>query len=69
MGRAMALAIAEAGASVILVGREEASLVQTASEAGARIVILNAEETPFDHMADAVIRDPIGTVLPQLVAY
>jgi NAD-dependent protein deacetylase/lipoamidase len=45
-----------------------ASAVQIAGEAGARIVILNAEETPFDDAANAVIRDPIGTVLPQLLA-
>ncbi len=34
-----------------------ASAVEIASAAGARIVILNAEETPFDGMADAVIRE------------
>jgi NAD-dependent deacetylase len=44
-----------------------ASAVEIASAAGARILILNAEETPFDGMADAVIRDPIGAVLPQLL--
>jgi NAD-dependent deacetylase len=44
-----------------------ASTVQIASAHGARIVILNAEETPFDGIADAVIRDPIGTALPQLI--
>jgi len=46
-----------------------ANAVQVAREAGARIVILNAEETPYDDTADAVIRDPIGRVLPQLLAY
>ena len=44
-----------------------AGAVETASAAGARIVILNAEQTPFDGMADALFRDPIGTVLPRLV--
>jgi len=44
-----------------------ASAVQIAGAAGARIVILNAEETPFDAMADAVIRHPIGAMLPQLL--
>jgi NAD-dependent deacetylase len=34
--------------------------------AGARIVIVNAEPTPFDDLADAVIREPIGEVLPAL---
>ena len=44
-----------------------ASAVEIARAHGARLVILNAEETPFDRMADAVIRDPIGAVLPQLL--
>jgi len=44
-----------------------ASAVQIASAQGARIVIVNAEETPFDGIAHAVIRDPIGTALPQLI--
>ena len=44
-----------------------ASAVEVASTAGARIVILNAEETPFDGIADAVIRHPIGAVLPKLL--
>ena len=44
-----------------------AAAVEIASAAGARIVILNAEATPFDSMADAVMRDPIGVTLPQLV--
>ncbi len=46
-----------------------ASTVEIARAAGARIVILNAEETPFDGIADAVIRQPIGTVLPELVGH
>ena len=44
-----------------------AGAVEIARSAGARIVILNAQETPFDGIADAVIREPIGAVLPQLV--
>src|SRR5258708_6964009 len=44
-----------------------ASAVEIASAAGAKIVILNAEETPFDGMADAVMHHPIGAVLPQLL--
>ena len=34
---------------------------------GARLVIMNAEETPFDPIADAVLRDQLGDVLPALV--
>ena len=44
-----------------------AGAVEIARSAGARIVILNAEGTPFDAVADAVIRHPIGAVLPQLL--
>ena len=44
-----------------------AGAVEVAKAAGAKIVILNAEATPFDEMADAVLRDPIGLLLPQLV--
>ncbi|HJU21526.1 MAG TPA: NAD-dependent deacylase [Casimicrobiaceae bacterium] len=44
-----------------------ANAVNIARAAGARIVIVNAEETPFDDVADAIIREPIGTVLPALV--
>ncbi len=44
-----------------------AGAVEVASRAVARIVILNAEETPFDVMADAVFRRPIGEVLPPLL--
>jgi NAD-dependent deacetylase len=43
-----------------------AGAVPTAKQAGARVVIVNAEPTPFDAIADAVIRDPIGRVLPVL---
>ncbi|MEO8005360.1 MAG: Sir2 family NAD-dependent protein deacetylase [Betaproteobacteria bacterium] len=45
-----------------------AGAVELANAAGAKIVILNAEETPFDGVADAVFREPIGTVLPQLLS-
>ena len=44
-----------------------AGLVPLAVRQGARLVIVNNEETPYDDLADAVIRDPIGQVLPTLV--
>jgi NAD-dependent deacetylase len=44
-----------------------AGLVAVAAKRGARIVILNDAETPYDPIADEVIRDPIGQVLPELV--
>ena len=30
--------------------------------------IVNAEPTPYDDLADLVVREPIGTALPRLVA-
>jgi NAD-dependent deacetylase len=45
-----------------------ANLVPVAKSAGARVVIVNAEPTPFDQLADAVIRAPIGEVLPRICA-
>ena len=41
--------------------------VQEARAAGARVVIVNAEPTPFDRIADAVLRDAIGKTLPQIL--
>jgi NAD-dependent deacetylase len=45
-----------------------AGLVEVAVRAGARVVIVNAEPTPYDPYADAILRDPISDVLPALVA-
>ncbi len=45
-----------------------ADLPRVALEAGARLVILNAEETPYDRVAHAVVRERLGDVLPKLVA-
>jgi NAD-dependent deacetylase len=44
-----------------------AGLCDVAVRTGARLVVINAQETPYDGIADAVINDPIGEVLPQLV--
>ncbi len=45
-----------------------AGLVEVAAVAGARLVVVNRDPTPYDVIASAVIREPIGEVLPQLVA-
>ncbi|HEY4408967.1 MAG TPA: Sir2 family NAD-dependent protein deacetylase [Acidimicrobiia bacterium] len=45
-----------------------AYLPEMALEAGARLVIANAEPTPFDRQADAVLRGNLADVLPRLVA-
>jgi NAD-dependent deacetylase len=42
-------------------------VVPVAKQAGAAVVIVNAEPTHFDHLADAVVRDSISAVLPELV--
>ena len=43
-----------------------AAAVPKALDAGARVVIINAEATQFDDVADAVVRLPIGEVLPRI---
>jgi NAD-dependent deacetylase len=45
-----------------------ASVVPLARDTGAKIVILNGEPTPFDDIADAVFRESISVVLPELLA-
>jgi NAD-dependent deacetylase len=44
-----------------------ASLPELALANGARLIVLNAEPTPFDDVAAAVVRERLGTVLPSLV--
>ena len=45
-----------------------ASVVPTAKAAGARVVIVNADPTPFDPLADAVLRGSISEVLPAITS-
>jgi NAD-dependent deacetylase len=45
-----------------------ASLVGLAAQAGARVLICNAEWTPYDDIADAVVREPLTEALPALVS-
>jgi NAD-dependent deacetylase len=45
-----------------------AGLTDLAAAHGARIVVVNAEPTPYDDKADLVVREPIGTALPRLLA-
>lgn len=44
-----------------------AGLAGVAADHGARLVIVNAEPTPYDEIADDVVREPIGTALPRLL--
>ena len=43
------------------------NLVDVAATVGAPVVVVNAQPTPYDRVAAAVVRDPISDVLPGLV--
>jgi NAD-dependent deacetylase len=45
-----------------------AGLTDVAKASGARVAVVNAEPTPYDDVADLVVREPIGTALPLLLA-
>ncbi|MGW0565103.1 SIR2 family NAD-dependent protein deacylase [Streptomyces sp. NPDC003016] len=67
-----ALSIARASDVFVAVGtslqvQPAASLAGIAAEYGARLVVVNAEPTPYDEVADEVVREPIGTALPALL--
>ncbi|MFG2966092.1 NAD-dependent deacetylase [Streptomyces sp. NPDC048288] len=67
-----AVAITKACQVFIAVGsslqvQPAAGLAGVAADHGARLVIVNAEPTPYDELADEVIREPIGTALPKLL--
>ncbi len=68
-----ALAIAKGCDVFVAVGtslqvQPAASLAGLAADHGARLIIVNAEPTPYDALADEVVREPIGTALPALLA-
>ncbi|WP_438485081.1 SIR2 family NAD-dependent protein deacylase [Streptomyces sp. S186] len=68
-----AVAVAKAAELFFAVGttlqvQPAASLAGMAVEHGARLVIVNAEPTPYDELAAEVVREPIGTALPRLLA-
>ena len=44
-----------------------AALPEVALRNGARLIVMNAEPTPFDEVADVVVRSPLGTTLPAIV--
>jgi NAD-dependent deacetylase len=67
-----AVAITKACQVFIAVGtslqvQPAAGLAGVAADHGARLVIVNAEPTPYDEIADEVVREPIGTALPKLL--
>lgn len=45
-----------------------ASLVPMAWQAGARVIICNADPTPFDDIAEAIVREPLEDCLPFILA-
>ena len=45
-----------------------AGLPRVAVDHGATFAIVNAEPTPLDHLAEVVVREPIGTTVPGAVA-
>ncbi|MFJ8184948.1 SIR2 family NAD-dependent protein deacylase [Streptomyces sp. NPDC096105] len=67
-----AVAIAKACTLFLAVGTSlqvhpAAGLAQVAVDHGARLIVVNAEPTPYDALADEVVREPIGTSLPALL--
>jgi NAD-dependent deacetylase len=67
-----AVAITKACQIFIAVGtslqvQPAAGLAGIAADHGARLIIVNAEPTPYDDLADEVVREPIGTALPELL--
>lgn len=68
-----AAAIAKACQVFIAVGSSlqvhpAAGLAGVAADHGARLVVVNAEATPYDEIADEVVREPIGSALPALLS-
>ncbi|MGW7254343.1 SIR2 family NAD-dependent protein deacylase [Streptomyces sp. NPDC054834] len=68
-----ALAVSKACQVFIAVGsslqvQPAAGLVGVAADHGARLIIVNAEPTPYDELAEEVVREPIGTALPRLLS-
>ncbi|MEV6020617.1 Sir2 family NAD-dependent protein deacetylase [Streptomyces sp. NPDC051997] len=47
--------------------RAVAELERSGAPVRARLVVVNAEPTPYDDRADEVVREPIGTALPELL--
>ncbi|MFD9905404.1 NAD-dependent deacetylase [Streptomyces sp. NPDC059063] len=67
-----AVAITKACEVFIAVGtslqvQPAAGLAGLAADHGARLIIVNAEPTPYDAQADQLVREPIGTALPELL--
>lgn len=55
-------------AGTTLTVQPAAGLAEMAVRAGAELVICNAEPTPYDELASAVVRGPLDEVLPELLS-
>ena len=44
-----------------------AGLVRLAAESGTSVIIVNADPTPYDRVADVLVRAPIGWAVPALI--
>ena len=71
VGEAFALAreadvVLVVGSSLVVYPAADIPLV--ALRSGARMIVINAEPTPFDELAEVVIRGRSGEVLPEIVA-
>jgi NAD-dependent deacetylase len=67
-----ALAVTKACQVFIAVGstlqvHPAAGLAGVAADQGARLIVVNAEPTPYDDRAAEIVREPIGTALPELL--
>jgi NAD-dependent deacetylase len=67
-----AFALAREADVVVVVGSSlvvypAADIPLAGVRAGARMIVVNAEPTPFDELADVVIRGKAGEVLPEIV--
>ena len=65
--------LAEAADLVLAIGttltvHPVAGLVPYAFGHSAKVVIINNQETPYDYLADAILREPIEEIVPQLIA-
>ena len=50
-----------------LVVQPAASMPLVAKEKGAKLVIINRDDTPFNHLADAVIHHSAGAVMSEII--
>jgi len=68
-----AVQVAENSAVFLAIGSSlrvepAASMCALAVDHGADLVIVNNEDTPYDHLATEVVREPIGEAVPRIVA-